>query len=102
VLLNLRQRRHESPSEFQVVGLYRMVRHPLMLGFLIAMWSTPLMTLGHLFFVAMVTVYVFVGVYLFEERDLIAAFGERYRRYQRAVPGVLPLPRMFRVWRAGR
>lgn len=83
------------PVGFRLVGLYRVVRHPLMLGFLIAFWSTPTMTVGHLFFAGMVTVYICFGTWM-EERDLVAEHGERYLAYKRAVSYVLPLPRRTR------
>ncbi|MCB9848578.1 MAG: isoprenylcysteine carboxylmethyltransferase family protein [Phycisphaeraceae bacterium] len=80
------------PVSFRLVGLYKIVRHPLMLGFLIAFWATPHMTVGHLFFSIMTTAYILFGTAI-EERDLVAAFGDRYLEYRRNVRGLIPLPR---------
>jgi protein-S-isoprenylcysteine O-methyltransferase Ste14 len=91
VYLNLRNERY-SHLNFRVLGLYRLVRHPLMLGFLIAFWATPRMTIGHLLFAAATTVYILIALQL-EERDLIAHYGEQYREYRKQVPMLLPLPR---------
>jgi protein-S-isoprenylcysteine O-methyltransferase Ste14 len=63
-----------------------------MLGFLIAFWSAPTMTLGHLVFAAAMSAYVLVGVH-YEERDLVAAIGEPYVAYQREVRALLPVPK---------
>lgn len=80
------------PVGFRLIGLYKLVRHPLMLGFLIAIWATPDLTIGHLFFAVMVSLYIAVGIW-FEERDLVAEHGESYLKYRRSVRAVVPLPR---------
>ena len=79
---------HGGPS-FKERGLYKMVRHPLMLGFLIAFWSAPVMSQGHLYFAAIVTAYVFVAVKI-EESTLMYLHGDTYGSYRKRVPGILP------------
>lgn len=90
----LRHRRGEPPADppFRTRSLYRVVRHPLLLGFLVAFWAAPTMTLGHVVFAAGMTIYALVGARL-EERDLVEHFGDRYRRYQTEVPMILPTGR---------
>jgi len=88
---------HATGREYTAVGFklrffYKVCRHPLMLGFIIAFWATPVMTFGHLSFAALMTLYILVGVQ-FEEKDLIADHGDDYREYKKQVRGLVPLPK---------
>jgi protein-S-isoprenylcysteine O-methyltransferase Ste14 len=85
--------REYTPVGFRTPFLYRWVRHPIMLGYLLAFWASPTMTLGHLLFAAAMTAYILIALRI-EERDLINFYGERYEAYRRRA-GLL-LPKMTR------
>lgn len=82
-------RKTYSHVEFKVVFLYKWIRHPMMLGLLIAFWATPVMTVSHLLFSTVMSIYVFIGIH-FEERGLLRALGRDYAEWRRKTPMVLP------------
>jgi methanethiol S-methyltransferase len=88
VVNNLSGRSMPEPR-FKTPALYKVVRHPVYLGFIIAFWVTPVMTVGHLLFAAVTTAYIFVGIFL-EERDLVELFGDQYRHYRARVSMLVP------------
>src|SRR6195256_1507638 len=88
VVNNLSGRPVVAPH-FKTPALYKLVRHPIYLGFIIAFWAAPVMTVGHLLFAAVTTAYIFVGIAL-EERDLVKLFGDEYIRYRQRVSMLIP------------
>lgn len=86
---NLKNKLTENPK-FQTNYLYKIVRHPIMLGFIIAFWATPLMTVGHLIFAIITTLYILIAVKYLEEKDLRKSIGKEYEEYQKEVPMIVP------------
>jgi methanethiol S-methyltransferase len=89
IYTNLRNKPMKYP-EFQMPLLYRIVRHPMMIGVILAIWATPYMTAGHLMFSVLMTGYIMVGTY-YEERDLVKNFGAKYIMYRNSVPKMIPM-----------
>jgi protein-S-isoprenylcysteine O-methyltransferase Ste14 len=90
VYLNLRHR-EQTELGFRTPFFYKFLRHPIMLGFIIAFWATPVMTVGHLLFAVATTIYILIAIQL-EERDLMRHFGDQYREYRRRTPMLIPRP----------
>ena len=88
------QKKEFTPPPFTDRGYYKFVRHPIMLGFIIAFWATPVMTMGHFLFTIMTTGYVFIGVHFFEERDLKTIYGTIYTDYSKRVPSIIPFTKL--------
>ena len=86
-----RRNREIPPSEFHTPLFYRVVRHPLYLGFIIAFWAAPTMSQGRLFFALATTAYILIAIQL-EEHDLLNVFGDTYRDYKSRVGMLIPLP----------
>jgi protein-S-isoprenylcysteine O-methyltransferase Ste14 len=86
---NLKNKQTANPK-FQTNYLYKIVRHPIMLGFIIAFWATPTMTVGHLLFTTVTTIYILIAVKYLEEKDLRKFIGEKYETYQKEVPMIIP------------
>lgn len=86
------KRQKYTHGSFKTPLLYKFVRHPIMLGFIIAFWATPQMTVGHLFFSIVTTLYILVALQL-EERDLVGYHGIAYTEYQERVSMIIPLPK---------
>ncbi|MDZ7643371.1 MAG: isoprenylcysteine carboxylmethyltransferase family protein [Woeseiaceae bacterium] len=80
-----------EPPRFMTPMLYRIVRHPLYVGWFLIFWGTPRMSLGHLLFAAGMSAYIFVAI-RYEERDLVSFHGEKYEQYRQQVPMVVPVP----------
>jgi protein-S-isoprenylcysteine O-methyltransferase Ste14 len=89
IYANLKNRKATQVG-FMKAGLYRLVRHPIMTGFLVAFWAAPIMTVGHLLFSVVTTGYIIIAVLRLEEKDLIAQIGDDYIAYQREVPAFIP------------
>ncbi len=94
VLMNLRGQEPEPPT-FKSPGFYNLIRHPIMVGFIIGFWATPEMTTRHLLFAAVTTVYILIAIQL-EERDLAEMLGQAYVEYRTRVPALIPFTKRGR------
>jgi protein-S-isoprenylcysteine O-methyltransferase Ste14 len=83
------------PPQFRTPSLYRVVRHPLYIGWLVIFWAAPTMTVAHLVFAIMTTAYILIAIQL-EERDLVDTFGSDYVAYRRSTPMLVPRVRPAR------
>ncbi len=90
---NLKGRLTPNPK-FQIKYFYTLVRHPIMLGFIIAFWAAPVMTFGHLIFAVITTTYILIAVKYLEEKDLKNQIGEAYVNYQKKVPMIVPFTKI--------
>ena len=88
VYLYFREQEYES-LQFRTPVFYRYVRHPIYLGFIIAFWATPIMTVAHFIFAFGTSAYILIGIFL-EERDLVSIYGEQYQEYRKEVPMLIP------------
>src|SRR5207244_10814099 len=87
--VNSRHGKRRSEARCKTPMLYNFARHPIYLGFIIAFWAAPVMTVGHALFAAVTTTYIFVGIFL-EEHDLTKLFGEDYKHYRQRVGMLIP------------
>jgi protein-S-isoprenylcysteine O-methyltransferase Ste14 len=83
--------REPGMQSFVTPLFYRFVRHPIMLGFIVAFWAAPHMTIGHILFSVGTTAYILIAIQL-EERDMVGVYGAEYKRYQREVSQIIPMP----------
>ena len=81
--------KEDKSLQFKTPAFYKYVRHPIYLGFAIAFWATPIMTVAHFIFAFATSAYILIGIFL-EERDLVSIYGEQYQKYQQEVPMLIP------------